>query len=113
LAERFKALDLKSSVRETVPGVQIPHPPYILEKKNQHFIPRSYLAAWCDPTTPAGHEPYVWRFDKDGTNRRKKSPANLFSETDTYTITTADWKRDLTLENGLAELESRFGERNF
>ena len=27
LAERFKALDLKSSVRETVPGVQIPHPP--------------------------------------------------------------------------------------
>jgi uncharacterized protein DUF4238 len=76
--------------------------------KKQHFVPECYLKAWCDPTTPAGQTPYVWRFDKDGSNPRRKAPERLFVETDLYTIHRADGERDLTLEHGLAGLESAF-----
>lgn len=76
--------------------------------KNQHFIPRCYLKAWCDPHTPTKQTPYVWQFSNDGEQVRKKSPANIFSETDMYTIENPDGSRNLTLEHGLHELETRF-----
>lgn len=78
------------------------------ENKRQHFIPRSYLKAWCDPSTPAGHEPYVWRFAADGTNPRRKAPDNIFHQTDLYTIHGPDGARDLRLERGLSGLEGEF-----
>ena len=40
-----------------------------MEHKKQHWVPESYLTAWCDPGTPADQEPYVWRFSKDGVTR--------------------------------------------
>ena len=76
--------------------------------KKQHFVPQSYLRAWCDPNTPAGQEPYVWLFNKDGSVLRRKAPGNIFHETDMYTIHRADGGRDLVLEHGLAGLESEF-----
>src|SRR5713101_1674681 len=76
--------------------------------KRQHFVPQCYLRAWCDPSTPSGQEPYVWRFNKDGSCPRGKAPENLFHETDLYTIHRADGGRDLVLERGLAGLESEF-----
>jgi hypothetical protein len=54
----------------------------VLKHKSQHFIPRSYLAAWRDPETPEGQEPYVWRFSKDGSQSKNKAPQNIFTETD-------------------------------
>jgi hypothetical protein len=33
--------------------------------KKQHSVAQSYLKVWCDPKTPSGQEPYVWRFKKD------------------------------------------------
>jgi len=76
--------------------------------KKQHFVPRVYLKAWCDPATPKGQEPYVWVFSKDGTHIRRKSPANLFAETDLYTIRAEDSSRNLVLERGLSQLEGEF-----
>src|ERR1051325_183217 len=76
--------------------------------KNQHYIPRCYLKAWCDPHTPTKQAPYVWQFSSDGQQVRKKSPDNIFSETDMYTIENPDGSRNLTLEHGLHELETRF-----
>lgn len=76
--------------------------------KRQHFVAQSYLRAWCDPSTPAGQKPYVWRFNKDGSDPRRKAPENIFYETDMYTINRADGARDLVLERGLAGLESEF-----
>ena len=76
--------------------------------KKQHFVPQCYLRAWCDPDTPDGHEPYVWRFAKDGTDARRKAPENIFHETDLYTITMPDGERDLRLEQGLSQLEGEF-----
>ena len=78
--------------------------------KGQHFVAESYLKAWCDPACRKDHEPCVWRFDQDGTNPTKRAPKNLFKETDFYTIEKADGTRDLRLEHGLAELESKFAQ---
>ena len=75
---------------------------------SQHFVPRTYLKPWCDPETPKKMEPYVWVFDRDGRNGRKKAPKNLFEETDFYTIELGNGSRDLTLEHGLQELEDKF-----
>ena len=78
-----------------------------MSHRKQHFVNQSYLEAWCDPDCPDDHEPYVWRFDKDGSNRKPKAPTNIFWETDMYTIE-RDGKRDLCLERGLSQLEMEF-----
>lgn len=80
------------------------------EYKAQHFIPRSYLAAWCDPDTPGSQEPYVWVFPKGGGAGRRKAPHNIFTETDLYTIRMPDGSRDLRLEHGLSGLEASFAD---
>jgi len=80
-----------------------------MENKSQHWIPRSYLEPWCDSNpVRANAEPYVWCFPKRGGSGRRKAPHNLFEDSDFYTIFTADEKRDLSLEDGLAVLENRF-----
>jgi hypothetical protein len=79
-----------------------------MSHKKQHFIPQSYLAAWCDPETPEDHEPYVWRFSKDGRVVQNKAPKNIFWENNMYTIQRSDGHGDLVLEHGLSELESSF-----
>jgi hypothetical protein len=76
--------------------------------KAQHWIPRSYLQAWTDPDTPPIQEPFVHVFSKEGEKHRRRAPANVFTETDIYTIKRADGGRDLRLEHGLSELETAF-----
>lgn len=78
--------------------------------KKQHFVPQCYTKAWVDPDSVGKPkvDPYVWVFDKDGSNPRRRSPANLFTETDIYTLTSEDGHRDLRLEHGFQELEDKF-----
>lgn len=76
--------------------------------KKQHFVPACYLKAWKDPDCRIDHKPYVWVFDKDGSNVRNKAPENIFHETDMYTISLPDGKRNLVLESGLQQLETHF-----
>ncbi len=76
--------------------------------KKQHYIPSSYLKAWSDNNCPAGQTPYIWIFDADGSNPRKKAPENVLHETDLYTISQDDGSRNLVLEHGLRELEDKF-----
>jgi Protein of unknown function (DUF4238) len=78
------------------------------EKKKQHIIPRCYLRAWCDPTTPSGQHPFIWRISKDGTSKTKRSPEKSFTATDKYTIRLADGQRNLVIENTLAKIEADF-----
>lgn len=79
-----------------------------MKKKRQHLIPRTYLKAWCDPTTPEGQTPYVWVFSKDDSSVKHRAPRKIFYETDAYTITGPSGERDLRLEDWLSELESDF-----
>lgn len=76
--------------------------------KDQHWIPTSYLAAWCDPNCPANYTPYVNRITKDGKENDRRAPSNIFTEKDIYTITTPEGHRDLRLEHGLGGLETAF-----
>jgi Protein of unknown function (DUF4238) len=78
--------------------------------KAQHWVPKCYLRTWADPNGPTGYKPYVHVFSKDGTTSRKKSPENLFTETDLYTIRLLGGGRDLPLEHGLCGLEASFSE---
>lgn len=73
--------------------------------KSQHYIPKIYLAAWCDPDTPVGMHPYVWTFPPDGGAGVRRAPQNLFTENNIYTITAPDGSRDLRIEHYLSELE--------
>jgi hypothetical protein len=79
-----------------------------VDKKRQHLIPNSYLKAWCDPLTPKGQAPYIWRISKDGKVKKKKSPHKSFTETDRYTIKLPSGQRSLLLEDTLANLENDF-----
>lgn len=76
--------------------------------KKQHVIPRCYLKAWCDSRAPDGQTPYVWIFKKDEQSGRKKAPDNIFHQTEMYTITSDNGKRDLTVEKSLSGIEDAF-----
>lgn len=79
--------------------------------KDQHVIPCSYLAAWCDPAAPRGQTqtPYIWRILKDGTAKRKKSPKKSFTSAHRYTIKLPSGEKNLLLETTtLANLENQF-----
>ncbi|HXI98624.1 MAG TPA: DUF4238 domain-containing protein [Gemmatimonadaceae bacterium] len=76
--------------------------------KDQHFVPSSYTAAWCDPDTPEKMTPYVWVFPARSRDGRRKAPDNIFSETDFYTVIESDGTRNVQIENSLSALESRF-----
>jgi len=78
------------------------------EKSRQHIVPRSYLRAWADASTPSGQEPYVWVFPAKGGMGRRKAPVNLFLKRDFYTRTTQHGARDVAVEDELAEIEEAF-----
>ncbi len=79
-----------------------------MHHKKQHFVPATYLKAWCDVNSPPNYEPYVWVFPKNGGEPKSKPPEKIFWETDFYTIKKINGERDLVLEHGLAQLESKF-----
>jgi hypothetical protein len=78
--------------------------------KRHHWVPKCYLGAWADQNTPVGFTPYVHVFPKEGGESMRRAPAKLFRETDLYTISLPDGRRDLRLEKGLSGLEKDFTE---
>lgn len=76
--------------------------------KKQHYVPASYLKAWCDPNVARTRTPYVWIFDKEGSTSHHSAPGKIFRESDIYTIHLPDGERILTIEEGLSQLEDRF-----
>jgi len=76
--------------------------------KKQHYVTECYLREFIDPNTPVGYEPYVWIFDKNGKNRRKKSPSNIFTSTDLYTIKVAGRAKNYYIEMTLSKIESEY-----
>jgi hypothetical protein len=71
----------------------------------QHWLPRAYLAAWCDEagTHP---EPYIWIFDREGKVGKARSPKKVFRQPDLYADASA--KRRHWLEHGLQKIEDGF-----
>jgi hypothetical protein len=66
---------------------------------DQHTIPNCYLKGWCDPAPlPERHTPYIWLISKDGKNKRKKAPHNVFTERDRYSVRRDDGQKALIIE---------------
>lgn len=78
------------------------------EYKKQHYVPVSYLQAWCDPNTPAEQESYIWLANIENREISRKSPKNVFQETDFYTVNDRMGNRILELEHKLGRIESDF-----
>jgi hypothetical protein len=76
--------------------------------KRQHYVPESYLQAWCDSACPPNQTPYAWFFKRDERIGFKKAPSNMFHESEFYTLKGIDGSRDLRLEKGLSSLEGLF-----
>src|SRR5215211_6045079 len=76
--------------------------------KRQHYVPLSYLQAWCDPKCPRGQAPYVWLTPVAGGPPKKKSPKKILRETDMYTVVGKSGGRDLSIERGLSRIEGKF-----
>ena len=78
------------------------------ESKSQHYVPQCYLREWIDPNIPVGYKPYVWIFDKNGKNRRRKAPKNILKSTDLYTLNIKGKAKDYSIEETLAKIESEY-----
>lgn len=77
------------------------------DPKKQHYVPQCYLREFVDPHTPAGYEPYVWIFSKDGKSKEKRAPKNLFHETDLYTLN-IEGDKHYAIERSLSALEGEY-----
>lgn len=74
--------------------------------KNQHWIPKAYSRAWCDPAKPG----YIHRYNRDGEYVDWRPISYVFSEPDLYTIFGEDGARDIKVERQfLSKRESAFG----
>jgi len=40
--------------------------------KDQHYVPRAYLAAFTEPNTPSGHEPFFGFMNEIKKNRSRE-----------------------------------------
>jgi hypothetical protein len=74
----------------------------------QHIVSKCYLKAWCDPSTPPGHEPFVWLISRDGAKKARRAPHKSLTKSDAYTITFKDGSSDLRVETTLSQLEAKF-----
>ena len=72
-----------------------------MKNKKQHVIPNCYLKSWCDPRTPAGQSPYIWRITRDGSKKKNKSPEKSFTASDRYTLKMPNGDRHLVIETTL------------
>ncbi|HXQ34363.1 MAG TPA: DUF4238 domain-containing protein [Anaerolineales bacterium] len=74
--------------------------------KKQHFVTKAYLRAWCDPESDEGS--YVWVVSKREKVIHRRSPKNLFSETDFYTFVDSEGNRNVDFELKLQKNETHF-----
>lgn len=74
----------------------------------QHYVPRSYLAEWCDPKWPPEQAPYVWVFDKKTRKGKRKAPNNILTKTDMYTLEFDDGKKSYVIEETLSAIEGKY-----
>lgn len=78
------------------------------QPKQQHYVPQCYLREWIDPTTPPGQEPYLWIFDRNGRNPRRKAPKNILRRNDLYTLKIAGTGKNYSIEQTLSQLEGEY-----
>jgi Protein of unknown function (DUF4238) len=76
------------------------------EPKNHHYVSRAYLAAFTDPNTPAGQEPYLWVYERGEGTPYSRSPKKTAVKRHYYRVTHDDGTTDNALEDYLSRVES-------
>ena len=80
-----------------------------MEHGNQHWIPRGYISAWCDPDPGKQNPCRVYRYGKDGRYIDYRTPKRIFSDVpELYTKWLPDGGRDLSTEHALQRLEDAY-----
>jgi hypothetical protein len=79
--------------------------------KRQHWIPDTYLDAWCDPDPARQNPRRVYRYDRDGSFRDYRPPSRIFTVDDLYTVPGPGGSRDLKTEHALNRLEDALLDR--
>jgi hypothetical protein len=80
----------------------------MVSHKRQHWIPDTYLDAWCDPDPARQNPRRVYRYNPDGSYRDYRPPSRIFAADDLYTVPGPDGGRDLKTEHALNRLEDAF-----
>ena len=75
-----------------------------MEHKNQHWIPRSYLKAWCDPER---RDNLIHIYGADGVYRGYRPYTRIFSADNLYTVMDGT-RRDLRTEKAFKLIEDHF-----
>ena len=73
--------------------------------KKCHVIPKFYLKEFIEETPPKGHEPYLWVFDFNKGNWRKKAPKNIAYELDLYAFMNNIGIKSFEIEEAFSKLE--------
>jgi hypothetical protein len=76
--------------------------------KKQHWIPDTYLNAWCDPDPARQNPRRVHCYNADGSYRNYRPPSRIFTVDDLYTVPGPAGKRNLKTEHALTRLEDSF-----
>ena len=75
------------------------------EYVRRHWIPSTYLEAWCDPDVKHHNPRRAYRYTVDGRYKDWRTPKRMFTESDLYTVRSLDGYRDITTEKALSRLE--------
>jgi hypothetical protein len=78
------------------------------DHKRQHWIPDTYLDAWCDPDPARQNPKRVYRFNPDGSFKDYRTPSRLFTKDDLYTVPGPNGERGLEAEHSMTRLEDAF-----
>jgi transposase len=71
----------------------------------EQIIPQFYLKEFIEETPPNDHEPYLWVFDFNIGNWRKKAPRNIAYELDIYAFTNNKGIKSFEIEEAFSKLE--------
>lgn len=75
--------------------------------KKQHWVQKSYLKEWADPSDPKGR---VWAFDINMEKWELRNPRSLFTHHYIYSRNLPDGDKNHALEISFQDLEGRFTE---
>lgn len=77
--------------------------------KAQHYVAQCYLKPWAEKLgVHPREESAVWVHNKADRTSWRRSPTNLFTEQDMYTIQMPDGTRNLRLEHGFQTIEDQY-----
>ena len=80
--------------------------PLTFQGVQQHTVTRAYLSAFTDPATPAGQEPFLWVYEREGDAPYRRAPHKVAVKPDYYTAT-VDGKREDVVEEALSQVEDK------